>query len=225
MPFPAVIDNTMRKSFVACPQKFWRSHIQNLYPKNRSIHLIAGGAYAKGLETYRRDYYQHKLPKDTCLRNAVVACIAEWGDNSPEDDYKSLENMCLAIEEHFRIWPPESDFVQPYVSNGKAAIEFTFAIPIPGTRHPDTGDPVLYAGRFDMLGIYQNSSLVVVDDKTQRQWVRRGLPSGTSNLSSPDTAGLPASMDTRSWAHLSRVCASSKPSSSRKSLYFNVTTG
>ena len=49
--------------------------------------------------------------------------------------------------------------------DGKPAVEFTFAIPIPGVFHPETGEPILYTGRFDMLAEYQNA-LFVDDEKT-----------------------------------------------------------
>lgn len=179
MPFPTAIDNTMRSAFVACPQKFYQAHILNLGSKLPSVHIIAGGAYAQGLERYRKDFYGKGLPPDECLRNGVVDLIKQWGDYPTEemDDCKTLENMCLALEEHFRHWPAATDYVQPYIkSDGEPAIEFNFAIPIPGTKHPDTGDPIIYCGRLDMLGVY-NGVLFVEDDKTTKrmgpQWVNQ----------------------------------------------------
>ena len=178
MPFPEAIDNTMRSTFVACREKFHQAHVLHTASKVPSVHLVAGGAYAKGLERYRKDFYGKGLPADECLRNGVVDLIKEWGDY-PHDasETKSLENMCLALEEHFRHWPAQDDFVKPYLhSGGEPAVEFTFALPIPGTTHPDTGNPILYCGRQDMLSLY-NGVLFVEDDKTTSrmgaQWVKQ----------------------------------------------------
>jgi hypothetical protein len=50
------------------------------------------------------------------------------------------------------------------MSNGNPAVEFSFSIPLP-INNPDTGEPLLFVGRFDMLGEFQKS-LFVVDEKT-----------------------------------------------------------
>jgi hypothetical protein len=54
--------------------------------------------------------------------------------------------------------------------NGLPSIEFTFAVPLEDEAgkailNPDTGNPLLYGGRFDMLGVF-NDALFVVDEKT-----------------------------------------------------------
>jgi hypothetical protein len=64
------------------------------------------------------------------------------------------------------------------------AVEFSFALPI-GINHPQTGEPLLYCGRFDMLGIH-NNTLYAVDEKTtarlgatwQGQWDLRSQFTG-----------------------------------------------
>jgi hypothetical protein len=50
---------------------------------------------------------------------------------------------------------------------GKRGIEFSFLEPI-DIKHPVTGDPILYSGRFDMLVDYENLHLGE-DDKTASQ--------------------------------------------------------
>ena len=63
-----------------------------------------------------------------------------------------------------------SDHVQPFMTPKGPAVEFNFVLPIPNTKHPRTGQPVLYAGRFDLLGHMRGqTTLFVVDEKTASQ--------------------------------------------------------
>src|SRR3990172_5087025 len=48
---------------------------------------------------------------------------------------------------------------------GEFGIEFSFAAAIPEVKHPETGDPILFCGRFDQLAEY-NKMLFVEDEKT-----------------------------------------------------------
>jgi hypothetical protein len=50
---------------------------------------------------------------------------------------------------------------------GKRGIEFSFLEPL-DIKHPETGDPLLYSGRMDMLCDYENMHLLE-DDKTASQ--------------------------------------------------------
>jgi len=83
--------------------------------------------------------------------------------------------MIGALDEYFRNYGFATDHIQPHFHDGKPAVEFSFAIPIPNTAHPTTGEPILYTGRFDMLGVY-NNALFVVDEKTTKQlgqsWIK-----------------------------------------------------
>lgn len=165
MPFPYFIDNTQRDAFVACPLKWKRSFIDNLAPITPSIHLHAGGCFAAALETTRRAYYEDHKPEDHALALGLSRLIVGWGD--PEfgsDEDKSLFRMIWAFDDYFREYPLHSDAVKPLMVDGRAAVEFTFAIPLP-VNNPDSGDPLVYTGRFDMLGVFQDS-IFVVDEKT-----------------------------------------------------------
>lgn len=180
--FPEVIDNTIRSSFVVCPQQFLRAHCQGLRPKGATnVHLHAGGAFAKGLEVTRHAFYgpQHadSIQAEYFGRMALAKAYGDF--ECPEHNAnKSLPTLERAFESYFMEYPLESDRIKPFqTANGEPAVEFTFAVSIPGTRHPVTGDPLLYAGRFDMLGLY-NEQLFAVDEKTagslgdqwRRQW-------------------------------------------------------
>lgn len=105
---------------------------------------------------------------DTC-RAAYKAFIREWGDNPAFEDHpKSFENTFSALAFYLEQHPPATDIVQPLIREASRgpAVEFTFSIPIEeGPRHPETGDPFLFAGRFDLLGSYGGLPCVV-DEKT-----------------------------------------------------------
>ena len=132
-----------------------------------SVHLIFGAAYARGLEIARKEYFGTGTDIDTAIGLGIIAALAEYGTfEPPEDSPKTAIRCALAIIEYFHQWPPETDHIKPLVTApGKVAVEFRFALPIPGVLHPETGDPLLYAGRNDFLGL-MNDMLLVVDDKT-----------------------------------------------------------
>ena len=96
--FPEFIDNTMRSTLVACEKKFAYSFLSNLAPITRSIHLHAGGAFALGLETARREFYVQGRPAEECVGAGITTLISEWRDYDLGEETKSLERMCGALE-------------------------------------------------------------------------------------------------------------------------------
>lgn len=169
--FPQVIDATMRSDWKACPHRWFRRHAQGLVsPEPVSVHLHFGGCVAKGLEVARREFFNGGSP-DRSLFNGIEAAVFAWGDfqgpatPNVNEKKKSLDNMILCLAEYFKQWPLAEDEAQIHVHNGEPCIEFSFAVPIPGTRHPVTGEPILYAGRFDLISDYHKSTWGL-DDKT-----------------------------------------------------------
>lgn len=165
--FPQVFDSTLIRDFRSCPHKFFLGRILGLRKNAPSIHLHAGKVFAKGQEVYRMTYYSSKTPDTNhAMCRALVAMVMEWGD----EDYwighaKSLPNIILAVEASFDEYPCATDLINPHMVDGKPAVEFNFVLPIPGLFHPETGEPILYTGRFDMLAEY-GGMLYVEDDKT-----------------------------------------------------------
>jgi hypothetical protein len=96
---------------------------------------------------------------------------------------KSLDACILSLAEYFKTWPLDTDDVRIHVHRGEPGIEFSFAVPIPGSRHPVTSEPILYAGRFDLIGDYLGS-VWGLDDKTAtsmssaEKWRLRGQFTG-----------------------------------------------
>jgi hypothetical protein len=77
--------------------------------------------------------------------------------------------MCGALEYYFDVWKLGEDYLVPWTTpDGEKGIEFSFALPLPIT-HPQTGDPILYAGRFDMLAHDRFKVIWVEDEKTAGQ--------------------------------------------------------
>lgn len=168
--FPHAIDNTIRSTFAHCPKKFFYSHLAKLSPAGTNVHLHAGGAFAHGMEHTRRAFYEQGYSAEDAIAIGVASLIEFYGEyQPPEGTAKSLDRMMGALEYYFSVHPLETDFLKPHVTKGgQHGIEFSFSLPLP-IMHPDTGEPLLYCGRFDMLGEHSNGSLFVVDEKTASQ--------------------------------------------------------
>ncbi len=166
---PQVIDSTIRSEYVGCHTKGYYSFQRNLGPLEPSIDLIAGGAFARGLEVTRLAFYHEKLSLEDSLQKGILEAIAAYGDVTPPEhkSAKSVERVCTALVAYFQKYHPARDHIQPYFVAGKPAVEFTFSIPLP-INHPESGEPFIYAGRFDLLGLY-NGQLIGVDEKTTSQ--------------------------------------------------------
>lgn len=165
--FPSVVDNTMLNTFRSCPRKAELCYIDHWKPTASNVHLHAGSAFARGLEVARRAYFDAQLDAETALAVGLRALISAYGDfDCPPDNAKSLERMCGAFEYYFDVWPLATDSAKPRkMPSGAHAIEFSFAEPIPDVLHPETGDPIIYAGRSDMI-VEMESGTFIEDDKT-----------------------------------------------------------
>lgn len=189
--FPHAIDSTMLAAFRSCPQKMFRTYIQHWKPQHESVHLIAGGAFAKGLEVARRAFFEgvasvpcveyridgtrsvqwsdspcESRDSSIAIPLGLAALIAVYGDyDCPPDSAKSLERTSGAFEFYFEQYPLGADRMEPLtLAGGKRGIEFSFATPL-GIDHPVSGDPILYTGRADMIANFADG-LFIVDDKT-----------------------------------------------------------
>lgn len=181
-PFPSFIDNSALSSFKKCPTDWYYSCVQQIAKSGGNIHLHFGGAFAAGLEAGRNAFYRDGLSEAESLKAACGSALKFWGDFEPELESKKNANTLVgALLEYFSEYPLPSDFLRPArISEGKLGVEFTFAVPLP-INHPETGDPILYSGRFDMLAenTAQAGILFVEDDKTASQlgsqWMRNWL--------------------------------------------------
>lgn len=158
--FPTVIDSTMLNSFRECPGQFRWNYIRRKQPKGTSIHLIAGGAFAKGLEATRKAFYQDHIPAESAVVLGLCALILDYGDPLvPQGkENKSWERVAGAFESYWAEYPLGKDYLEPL------AVEFSFAVPIE-ILHPVTSEPLILAGRADMIARY-NNLVYIVDEKT-----------------------------------------------------------
>lgn len=171
---PAYIDSTMMSAFRSCPQKFYQEFVLGLRPDETSIDLHAGAVFASTLERYRREIFLNGTDTQTALARAYSTFTHEWGGFvlRKEKHPKTPENMWSAVEQYFSTYPARTDRVQPYFSGGSPTFEFSFAIPLdfPGfPRHPISGDPFIYTGRFDMFGLLDGKLPCVSDEKTAQR--------------------------------------------------------
>lgn len=163
--FPSIIDSTILTTFRACPKKAQYSFFHNL-GGGKSIDLHFGGAFAAGMEAARKAHFISGLSPEQSVAAGMNKALEFYGDfDSERHDTKpkNVGTLLSAMEGYFQEWPLGSDGLVPL--NGRDGIEFTFAIPVPGFQHPDTDEPLLYGGRFDLLGEYLQLSSIV-DEKT-----------------------------------------------------------
>lgn len=179
------IDSSMLSTFRSCRRKFYWNYVLKMKPAGQSVHLVAGGAFAAGLEAARifqfRDHKQGPAHLDDLCHAAMGAFTQAWTvDHEFEEETKNFHNTFHALETYLAEYPPFTDPVQPFMKpDGSPATEFTFAIPLPVNTL--AGTPWMFVGRFDLLGYY-GPLMVVQDEKTTsalgpywlRQWDMRG---------------------------------------------------
>jgi len=168
-PFPDVLDSSALSAFRSCPRKFELEYLQHWKPRTPSVHLHAGGAFARGLEVARESYFIKLEASEVAIARGVGALLQFYGDfDCPEDSAKSAERMAGALVYYFDSWKLDEDSAVPATfPSGARGIEFSFLEPL-DLAHPETGAPLLYAGRFDMLCDYAGRKFGE-DDKTTSQ--------------------------------------------------------
>lgn len=181
---PLLLDSTMLVQFRACPRKFFWEYVLNLRPAGRERDLVAGAAFAAGLEAAYLAHFLEGLDDNKAIERAFVAFSTSWSDfphSDPESwpakkqSPKTFNRMFQAIIYYLDAYPFDKDYVQPMAlshKDGAPSFEFSFAIPLPEAEgfplHP-SGTPFLYAGRLDALGHY-NNKLVIRDEKTTKNY-------------------------------------------------------
>ena len=164
--FPHTIDSTILGTFRGCRQKAYRQYVEHWKPKTTSVHLVAGGAFASGIEAARHSFYVEGQSSSDAEAAGLSGLIKHYGDfECPPDSPKSLERMCGALEYYFSAYPLGADGADPItLPSGRRGIEFSFAEPLE-IRHPVTGDPILYTGRSDMIA-HRAGGIYIYDEKT-----------------------------------------------------------
>ena len=176
-PFPATIDSSMIATFRSCEWKANLEYLLHWKPRSQSVHLHAGKCYAAGLEAARVAFHVQQHSPQRAQEIGLDTLQQEWGDfQAPADSPKSLDRMLGAFKFYFENYPLDTDLAQPITLGDKVAIEFSFAEPL-GVDHPETGEPIILAGRADQIVSYAGG-VYIEDDKTTsslgaswgRQW-------------------------------------------------------
>ena len=171
LQFPFVVDSTLLNAWRNCPTQAMYQGFRRIKRVGISIDLLAGGAFARGLEVTRRAFYEQGLMTDHAISLGVAALWQAYGNPVfTKDTPKTWDRMAGALVAYFDEYPLGQDSIKPACYNGKWAIEFSFAIPLDiwGFYHPVSGDPLILAGRTDMIGSFRSSDFVV-DEKTTTQ--------------------------------------------------------
>jgi hypothetical protein len=168
-PFPDVIDSSLLAAFRSCPRKAELEFFLHWKSQEPSVHLIAGAAYAKGLEVARTAFYVEGQSEPDSIALGCSALLKAYGDfECPPDSPKSAGRTMGALEFYFTQYPMTTDSAVPItLPGGRRGIEFSFVEPI-DAKHPETGNPLLYCGRMDMLVNLEGMNLGE-DDKTTSQ--------------------------------------------------------
>ncbi len=184
--FPVAIDSTLLGTYRSCPHKAFRQYIEHWKAAVESVHLIAGGAFADGIEAARRAFYEESASSQDAVGLGLRALVTKYGDfECPADSAKSLERTAGALEFYFEQYPLGADGADPLTfPDGRRGIEFSFAQPLP-INHPVTGDPLLYTGRSDMIAeayggiyIYDEKTTSSLGPSWARQWEMRSQFTG-----------------------------------------------
>lgn len=167
--FPQVIDSSLMAAFKSCGQKANLEYIQHWKIGQQSVHLHAGKAYASGIEAARVAFYIDGASPEDSLARGLQVLLKEYGDfQCPPESPKSAERTAGALEYYFSQYRLGEDKAIPMtLPGGKRGIEFSFLEPI-DIAHPETGDPILYSGRMDMMVDFEGMKLGE-DDKTTSQ--------------------------------------------------------
>ena len=165
MTLPHVIDSTMIGDYRTCPERFYRSYIENLSHRDRqSFDLTAGTALHRGLYRARVSFYESRdleKAKIDGLRELILAYGPD--DPPPAKANKALDRILAAYEGYWERYPLETDSVQVIMGTRGPMVEQCFSIPLP-VMHPD-GQPMCYGGRIDWLAKFADG-IYCVDEKT-----------------------------------------------------------
>ena len=178
LSLPLVVDSTILSTFRACQEKAGLEYVEHLAPSGLSIDLHAGACIASGLEALYATTYGRGLDLAAGLGAAELAFTEAWGDyeipehrlSGPRATAKTFDRCLEAIFSYGSHYHPPTDHVAPF-PDVERPWEFSFGIPLTQETtglafplHP-SGDPFIYAGRFDLLGLYLGLPCVR-DDKT-----------------------------------------------------------
>lgn len=168
LTFPEVVDASMMATFKTCHQLAFKIYFAHWKSRVEKIDLHAGKAFARGLEVTRRAFFEDGQPAAEAEALGLAALVEAYGDyECPASSPKTLDRMASAFAFYMDHYPLTMNTGFPIIlSGGKRAIEVNFTHPL-GIDHPETGHPILYTGRGDMICQYAGATYLE-DDKTTK---------------------------------------------------------
>jgi hypothetical protein len=172
--FPEVWDSTMVVAARKCIRYFRNAYSMHLRGRDTALPLHFGGCFAVGLEAYRQAYYKFKANDQLALEYAYIVMLNYWGDypyvptiRGEAERRRTFDRCVHALISYFEHWPIETDRLQPHMTADGPTFEYNFAVPLEGPRFPRLADgsPIIYTGRMDTLGSYDELP-VFADEKT-----------------------------------------------------------
>lgn len=189
-PFPETVDNTLRSSFRKCERSCFNEHFLCRAMGTDSIHLVAGGAYAAGMDAFRKSFFTKESEDyknyERALDKGIVALIEHYGyderrEASPdwEASPKSCDRLVAAFLDYWQEYHPKLARGKMFYHDGEPASELGGVLEL-DVCHPETGKPLLYSFRFDYVET-RDGAVWLGDDKTTsslgtswaRQWDMR----------------------------------------------------
>lgn len=159
-----ILDSTRLTTFRTCPYKYKLQYVDEWQPREKSIHLIAGAAFAAGVEATRRAYFVEGIrDRDLCLCKGIIALLNEYGTAEPGDSPKTAWRMLGALEYYFNAYPLEADGCIPLTINGQIGIEYQIELPlsVQGKYH-------LFKGRCDAVVSFAGGNYIIDEKTTSR---------------------------------------------------------
>jgi len=165
--FPQMWDSTMVAE-LGCGFKTWLAFFHHYKSKHPAVHLVAGGAFARGLEVAKREFYDSGLAPEKAIALGSAALIETYGDFNPGKETKSCNRMVGALDYYFIRYPLGKDKAVPLKgADGRSEVEWSFCLPLP-INHPVSGESLLYTGRMDGVCDYLGADYGK-DEKTTGQ--------------------------------------------------------
>jgi hypothetical protein len=179
--FPQHLSYSSLGTFATCPRKFFWGYICRLRKKSDwEVNTSSGKVFALAVQAVRDVYWgPNGGDADYALATGLHVLNKRWEDPPTEEGKKVKKTLPVFMKmlmEYFSQYPLESEpFTPVLTSTGKPMLEFSFELPL-AVNNPDTAEPLLFKGVFDVLA-HRGNTIWPFDDKTTgnvtAQWAKK----------------------------------------------------
>ncbi len=104
--FPRSVSATSTSKFSDCKHQSEYYTFLHLSPREKSVDLHGGGAFATALEAARVAFHINNASEEHALHVGIVALWRAYGDfECPADSTKSWQNLSHALIHYLDRWP------------------------------------------------------------------------------------------------------------------------